>query len=78
LAHAFLKKLIKFITCGSVAAQLIIVSHFLKTLATIKFSVELTQKQALSVFVPQFKFHSIVISSQLNFDLYHIASSQFK
>jgi hypothetical protein len=77
-AHAFLKKSIKFITCGSVAAFLIIVLPSLKTLATIKFSVELTQKLALSIFSPVFNFHPKIISSSSNVELYQIASNQFK
>jgi hypothetical protein len=55
-AQASLKNQIKFITCGSIAESSIVVTPGLKTLATIKFSVEVTQNQALIVISPEFGF----------------------
>jgi len=66
LAQAVLKKIIRFITCGSIAAALIIVFPDLKTFATIKFSVELTQNQALRIFSQDCRFQSRIISSFSN------------
>jgi len=62
-APALLRKLIKFITCGSIAADFIIVTQFLSTFATIKFSVELTQNQAFKILSQLFKTQSKIISS---------------
>jgi hypothetical protein len=65
-------------TCGSIATILIVVFHFLKTFAIIKFSVELTQNHALSVLFHSFNTQLIIISSHAKSDLNQIASSQFK
>jgi len=60
-AQAILKKSIKFITCGSIAASSIIVIPGLKTFAIIKFSVEVTQNQALITTFQEFGFQVIFI-----------------
>ncbi|MDP2396570.1 MAG: hypothetical protein Q8S84_08730 [bacterium] len=54
------------------------VSPGLSTFATIKFSVELTQKLAFNSLVPDCKLPEIVIFSQSNLEGYQIASNQFK
>jgi hypothetical protein len=77
-AHAVLKKSIKFITCGSIAEHFIVVSHCLKTFATIRFSVGVTQNEAFRVISQEMVFQLKTKCSVFHSKLYQIFFNQFR
>jgi hypothetical protein len=78
IAPASLKNPIKFITCGSIAERKIVVIHDLKTFATIRFSVEVTQKLASISRSHARGFHLILIMLSSTIYSYQIAFNQLR
>lgn len=75
-AHVRFKKSTRFNTCGSKADIFITVWPCLKTFATIKFSVAVTQNQALIILSQESRLQFISMWLSTNETLYHNACNQ--